>query len=63
MNTRRSSASISVDTTDPTPPYEQVRRQVIALISSGALGPDDRLPPVRQLANDLGFAAGTVARS
>jgi DNA-binding transcriptional regulator YhcF (GntR family) len=55
--------AISVDTTDPTPPYEQVRRQVISLITSGALAPDDRLPPVRQLANDLGLAAGTVARS
>jgi len=55
--------AIGVDTTDPTPPYEQVRRQVIALIASGHLGPDDRLPPVRQLANDLGLAAGTVARS
>lgn len=55
--------SIEVDTSDPTPPYEQIRRQVISLIASGALGPNDRLPPVRQMANDLGLAAGTVARA
>ena len=36
---------------------------LVALITSGALAPDDRLPPVRQLANDLGLAAGTVARA
>lgn len=55
--------SIVVDTADPTPPYEQVRRQIMALISSGSLVPGDRLPPVRHLANDLGLASGTVARS
>ena len=27
------------------------------------LRPDDRLPPLRQLAADLGLAAGTVART
>jgi DNA-binding transcriptional regulator YhcF (GntR family) len=55
--------SIVVDTADPTPPYEQIRRQIMALISAGALMPSDRLPPVRHLANDLGLASGTVARS
>ncbi len=56
-------ASISVDVFDPTPPYEQIRRQIVALVSSGALAPGDRLPTVRQLADDLGLAAGTVARA
>lgn len=55
--------TVVVDTTDPTPPYEQVRRQIVGLISSRALAPGDRLPPVRHLANDLGLASGTVARS
>ncbi|MEZ5407052.1 MAG: GntR family transcriptional regulator [Acidimicrobiales bacterium] len=54
---------MAVDVFDPTPPYEQIRRQIVALVSSGALGPGDRLPTVRQLANDLGLAAGTVARA
>ena len=54
---------IHIDAEDPTPPYEQLRRQLTGLITSGALSPDTRLPAVRQLASDLGLAAGTVARS
>jgi DNA-binding transcriptional regulator YhcF (GntR family) len=54
---------LRVDTTDPTPPYEQLRRQLVDLIGSGVLGPGDRLPPLRQLAADLGLAVGTVART
>ena len=52
-----------VDTGNPTPPYEQLRRQLAELIQSAALKPGDRLPPLRQLAADLGLAVGTVARS
>lgn len=55
--------NLTVDPADPTPPYEQLRRQLAALIGSGALGPGDRLPPLRQLAGDLGLAVGTVART
>lgn len=54
---------LSVDPSDPTPPYEQLRRQVVELVETGRLRPGDRLPPVRQLAGDLGLAPGTVARS
>ena len=45
------------------PPYEQVRQQIADLIEAGVLAPGERLPPVRQLAGDLGLAAGTVARA
>ncbi|WP_432995293.1 GntR family transcriptional regulator [Dactylosporangium sp. CA-233914] len=48
---------------DPTPPYEQLRRQLIELVRFGVLAPGDRLPPLRQLAADLGLAVGTVART
>jgi DNA-binding transcriptional regulator YhcF (GntR family) len=48
---------------DPTPPYEQLRRQLAAAIESGMLSPQTRLPTVRQLAADLGVAAGTVMRA
>jgi DNA-binding transcriptional regulator YhcF (GntR family) len=48
---------------DPTPPYEQLRRQLADLIGAGVLVAGDRLPPLRQLAADLGLAAGTVART
>lgn len=56
-------ANLEVVAGDPTPPYEQLRRQLVALIEAGALDPGQRLPPVRQLASDLGLAAGTVART
>ena len=55
--------AVTVDVLDPTPPYEQLRRQLADLVGSGVLGPGDRLPPVRQLAADLGLAVGTVART
>jgi GntR family transcriptional regulator len=55
--------SLRVATTDPTPPYEQLRRQFAELIGSGVLAAGDRLPPLRQLAADLGLAVGTVART
>ncbi len=54
---------LRVDMGDPTPPYEQLRRQLAGLIGSGALTAGDRLPPLRQLAADLGLAVGTVARA
>lgn len=52
-----------IDTDSPTPPYEQVRSQVVALVRSGDLAPGTRLPTVRRLAGDLGLAANTVARA
>jgi GntR family transcriptional regulator len=55
--------ALRVTTTDPTPPYEQLRRQLAELIRSGVLASGDRLPPLRQLASDLGLAVGTVART
>ena len=54
---------IAVDDNDPTPPYEQIRGQIAALVHAGALVEGDRLPTVRALAADLGVAAGTVARA
>ena len=58
-----SATALSVSTTDPTPPYEQLRRQLADLVAAGVLRPGDRLPPLRQLAVDLGLAVGTVART
>lgn len=45
------------------PAYEQVRTQVAAAIASGEVAPSERLPPIRQLAADLGLAVNTVARA
>lgn len=54
---------VRVDTASPVPPYEQIRAQLSDLIDQGRLGAGDRLPPVRQLAADLGLAVGTVGRA
>ena len=59
----RASVALVVDPDDPTPPYEQLRRQLADLVATGSLRAGDRLPPLRQLANDLGLAVGTVART
>jgi DNA-binding transcriptional regulator YhcF (GntR family) len=54
---------VTVDRTSDVPPFEQVRAGVEALIASGELGPGDRLPTVRGLAEQLGLAPNTVARA
>jgi DNA-binding transcriptional regulator YhcF (GntR family) len=52
-----------VDPRSATPPYEQVRVQVLAAVQTGELAPGDKLPTVRKLAEDLGLAVNTVARA
>ncbi|HWK90652.1 MAG TPA: GntR family transcriptional regulator [Luteimicrobium sp.] len=54
---------IDVDLASSVPPFEQIRRQVLAHVAAGNLSPGDRLPTIRALAADLGLAAGTVARA
>jgi DNA-binding transcriptional regulator YhcF (GntR family) len=54
---------LAVDPRVPTPPYEQLRVQVVAQIRSGELAGGARLPTVRRLAEDLGLAPNTVART
>ena len=55
--------SVGVDPRSPVPVFHQLRQQVAALVDTGALPAGARLPSVRQLAEDLGLAAGTVARA
>jgi GntR family transcriptional regulator len=57
------SRALTVTPDDPTPAYEQLRRQLVALIEGGQLVEGERLPPLRQLAGDLGLAVGTVTRT
>ena len=54
---------VEVDPTSPVPPYEQVRGQLATMIGAGVLPAGTQLPPIRQLAADLGLAANTVARA
>lgn len=48
---------------DEASPTRDIYRQLRGLIVSGQLGANERLPTVRQTANDLGVAAGTVAKA
>jgi len=43
--------------------YEQIVAQVQEAVATGTLRPGERLPPVRQLADQLDIAPGTVARA
>ncbi|HEY8470100.1 MAG TPA: Clp protease N-terminal domain-containing protein [Longimicrobiales bacterium] len=43
--------------------YEQIIGQIQEAVATGQLRPGDRLPTVRQLADDLDIAPGTVARA
>lgn len=52
-----------LDPLSATPPYEQIRAQVVAAVRTGALLPGARLPTVRALAGDLDLAPNTVARA
>lgn len=54
---------ITVDADSAVPPFEQVRAQFAAQISTGDLAAGTRLPTVRRLADELGLAVNTVARS
>lgn len=53
---------LTVNAASPTPPYEQLRSQLGEMILAGSLPTGHRLPPIRQLAADLGLAPGTIAR-
>jgi DNA-binding transcriptional regulator YhcF (GntR family) len=55
--------NVSLDPQSPTPPFEQLRVQIISLINSNAMVAGTRLPTVRRLAGDLGLAPNTVARA
>ncbi len=54
---------LTIDSTSATPPFEQLRMQLIEAVRSGELAAGTRLPPVRALAADLGLATNTVARA
>ena len=54
---------LQIDTASPTPPFEQLRLQIVSMINVGVLVPGTRLPTVRALAADLRLAPNTVARA
>lgn len=54
---------LTVDPRSPVPPFEQLRVQLLEQVQSGELAFGAKLPTVRRLAEDLGLAPGTVART
>jgi DNA-binding transcriptional regulator YhcF (GntR family) len=55
--------SIQIDDMSSRSIYEQIIDQIQEAIATNALQPNDRLPTVRQLADQLDIAPGTVARA
>lgn len=45
------------------PIFEQLKAQILEFISLGILAPNDKLPSVRALANDLAINPNTVAKA
>lgn len=52
----------AIDHNSPIPLYEQVRTQILALITCGALKPGDRLPSLRELAGELSLNFNTIKK-
>ena len=55
--------AVAIDSHSTTPPFEQLRVQLVEQVSTGTLAAGTRLPTVRKLADDLGIAPNTVARA
>ena len=54
---------LTIDPRSPTPPFEQLRLQLLNQVQAGELVAGAKLPTVRRLAEDLALAPNTVART
>lgn len=54
---------IQLNYRDPRPIYEQVKDGIKKLAYSGVLGPDEKLPSVRELASKLAINPNTISRA
>ena len=63
MKGKASNVMITIDPGAQEPPFEQIKEQVSAQRTTGEMPAGHRLPPVRQLATELGLAPNTVARA
>lgn len=53
---------ILIDHHSKTPIYEQIKVQILSLITSGVLSPGDKLPSLRTLAADLSINFNTIKK-
>jgi GntR family transcriptional regulator len=54
---------IRIDPGDPRPLHTQIELQVRAAIGDGTLPPGERLPPARELGEDIGVNVHTVLKA
>jgi DNA-binding transcriptional regulator YhcF (GntR family) len=54
---------LEVDTASTSPIYEQIIARIEEAVATGRLRPGERLPSVRELADELNVAPGTIARA
>ena len=54
---------ISINYRDPRPIYEQIRDELRTLILTGVLPPGEKLPSVRELAQELAINPNTIQRA
>lgn len=54
---------IQLNYRDPRPIYEQVKDGIRKLAYSGVIGPDEKLPSVRELASKLAINPNTISRA
>lgn len=54
---------ININFRDPRPIYEQIKDGMRRLIVSGVLGPEHKLPSVREMAQDLAINPSTIQRA
>lgn len=54
---------IRIDHATPVPPFEQIRAQLALHVAAGRLTPGDKLPAIRDLAQELDVSTNTVARA
>ena len=54
---------IVIDSDSPVPPFEQLRRRIVELVREGELIAGTKLPTVRGMAETLGIAPNTVAKT
>ena len=54
---------IHINYRDSRPIYEQIRENLLKLITTGVLPPNEKLPSVRELAADLAINPNTIQRA
>jgi GntR family transcriptional regulator len=54
---------LTIDVSSARPAYQQIEQSIAHAIETGALGPGDRIPPERELAERLGISRMTVRQA